>query len=456
MKRKLVRMLLVTIVVFALAFMAGPKARAEITGDGEKHVVTVPCGENITSYVEIDGWIDVTGKQDANNQYAIVDNQGQQIFTGWNQPMFQNNNASYYGRMNATSNNIGQQVLTINFTPSGFGATTVQTVLTVNCTGSDELKTVIEALGGKMPNNYTLDTDDVYKTVEGLTGEQLEAIIDAEDEYNSLVDAEKAIVDNLIAENLYISMSDLLDYAESALDDMASDFVKATKLNEEVPENLEDYRARLVNAIGMDDDFNKLSPRAQRKALNKLSNEDNEYNSWDEVKERCKKNINLVDAKLFLNRYVDYNNGNLNEDLILLGEDTWNNLSEEAKSIINEVLKGTEGIEKTYPELLLRAKANKFINDNLVTDDGNVIVESNNSNYKKVLEAKDAYDALSDDVKEEVNRILTQIGNTTYPELLDYAQKLEPTPKTGDMAVAMIVVSVISILGFAVTFIKRK
>ena len=99
--------------------------------------------------------------------------------------------------------------------------------------------------------------------------------------------------------------------------------------------------------------------------------------------------------------------------------------------------------------------AEEFIANHLTLDDGTVIVEANNSNYKKILGALDDYNALSDEVKQIVNDILTDLGNTTYPQLLEWAQALEPTPKTGDMAYVMMIMFTTSILGILTMSFKK-
>ena len=348
---------------------------------------------------------------------------------------------------------LGQQTMTISFTP-GNGSTdpsTKTTTITINRTGSDNLKTVIESLGGEMTNEYTLNTDNVYTSLDNLTGEQYEAILDAAGAYDALGDDEKALVDNIISEKLNMTMADVQQAADDGIERLANEFVDSTKLNDQSITDLKEQRAVLVDVLEMGDEFDSLSPRTKTRVLEKLGVE-----SWDEVEERAQNLIDAIDAKLFIQEYIDNSNGELDEEKVIAGEEAWNNLNDAAKDLANQELLETEGIEKTYPELLIRAKANKFLKDNLTTEDGKVIVEANNSNYKQILDAKDDYDALSDEVKDEVNKILKELGNTTYPELLKYAQEIEPAPKTGDIVMIAIVALAVSSLGFVATFIKRK
>lgn len=458
MKNKTIKTLFILVAAFVMSFLLTTNVKAEITWDGENNTVTIPCGETIESYVDIDNWIDTTGRAQSSNQYAITSNEGASIFTGWNQTNFNGN--SYYPRMNAVSDTLGQQTLTIRFTPGGWNTTPVDTTLIVECVASEDLKTFVESLGGQMPNDYTIDSDGVYTSLDNLTGAEYEAILDAEEAYNALNDAEKAIADALMNEKLGMTAEEVLQAADDGIEKLANDFVDETRLNDESIkfeeiEDFEEAREILVNATTMGEKFDSLSPRTKQRVLAKLSDDDFQFNSWEEVVEVCEELIDLIDATLFINDYIENTDDGLNEEKILAGEDSFNNLNDNVKDIINEILEDAEGIEKTYPELLLRAKANKFLKDNL-TKDEKVIVEANNSNYKQILDAEDDYNELADEVKEEVNNILTEEGNTTYPELLKDAQKLAPTPKTGDIAVIMIIVLVVSAIGIAVTFIKRK
>lgn len=455
MRNKRLRIILTLVATFVVMFSLATNVHAEITGDSNTHVVTVPCGESVETYVDIDTWIDTTGRQESMNQYEIISNEGTSIFTGWNQPMMFQNNRSYYGRMNASTGTLGQQTLTIRFTPSGNG-TPVETTLTVNCVASDDLKKVAESLGGNMPNAYTLNTDDVYTDLSKLTANQYEAILDAESAYSSLGDAEKAIADSLINEKLGMNAEDVFKAADEAIDEIANKFVDSTRLNEEGVENIEEQRKILANAVTLEDEFDSLSPRTKQRVLAKLSDNENEYSSWDEIKEKCLEMIDIIDAQLFVSNYIERIDGKINEDKIISGEDNWNSLNDNVRNIINEALEKAEGIEKNYPELLVKAKANRFLSDNLTTSDGKIIVEANNSNYQQIIDAKDDYEALSEEVKEEVNKILTELGNTTYPQLLQYAQLLETTPKTGDVIIYVAIGFIVSALGIGITFIRKK
>ena len=456
MKNKTLKLIFI-MAIFMISFLLMTNVRAEISWDGENNTITIPYGESITNYLEIDNYIDTTGRVNSMNQYSITNNEGTQIFTGWNQPSGQNN--SYYGRMNVVTNVFGHQTMTINFTP-GNGSTDPSvktTVLTINCVGSDNLKTVIEALGGEMPNAYTLNTDDVYTSLEGLTGTKYEAILDSASAYDALGTAEKTLVDQVMNDKLGMTAAEVQDAAINGIEDLANAFVNSTRLNDSSITDLNELKEVYTNALTLGDEYNSLSPRTKERVMVKISDATDQSSNWDDVEEFCRNQIKIIDATLFLNKYIDVTDGVLNEDKVIEGEEDWNNLDDAVKGLVNEALLEAEGIEKTYPELLLRAKANRFLNEKLTTEDGKIILEANNNNYKIILAAKDDYDALSDEVKEEVNRILTEKGNTTYPELLKDAQKLEPTPKTGDIVIAMIIALVISTLGLTATFIiKRK
>ena len=456
MKNKTTKLILAIIFALIVSFALVTTVKAEATFDGT--AVTIPYEDDVTSLDLGDSGLnclDVTGIVHNMDTYEITSNDGTQILTGWTNTIWNNNLRSYYSTINVENagKEIGQQTMTISFTP-GNGSTdpsTKTTTLTINRIGSDNLKTVIESLGGEMPTAYTLNTDDVYTSLDDLTGDQYEAILDAAEAYDALGDDEKALVDDIITEKLNMTMADVQQAANDGIERLANDFVDSTKLNDESITDLKEQREVLVNVLTLGDEFDNLSPRTKTRVLGKLN-----VDSWDEVEERSQNLIDAIDAKLFIQEYIDNSNGKLDDDKVIAGEDAWNNLNDAVKELANQELIETEGIEKTYPELLIRAKANKFLKDNLTTEDGKVIVEANNSNYKQILDAKDNYDALSDEVKDEVNKILTELGNTTYPELLKYAQEIEPAPKTGDIVMIAIVALAISSLGFAVTFIKRK
>lgn len=472
MKNKTLKLALIITASLLLSFLLTTSVKAEVIWDSDSKTVTITCGDtNTTLNLGDDGTnplniVDTSGTVHNADTYIISENEGASIFTGWNQPMWNNNNRSNYGIMNIKTDVLGQQTMTIQFTP-GNGSTnpsTKTTELTINCVASDDLKTVIEALGGEMPNAYTINDENVYTSLDDLTGEQYEAILDtldAEEEYNSLNNAEKAIADALMTEKLGMTAEQVLQAAKDGIERLADNFVDESRLNDESIdfeeiEDLEEAREILVNATTMGEKFDSLSPRTKERVLAKLSDENYEFNSWEEVVEVCNETIDEIDAALFIVDYIENTEDGLNEEKILEGEDPYNNSNDNVKELINEILTNVEGIEKTYPELLKRAKANKFLKDNLTTEDGKIIVEANNSNYKQILDAEDDYNELSDEIKEEVNKILTEEGDTTYPELLKYAQELAPTPKTGDMAVVMIAVLAVSAVGLAITFIKRK
>ena len=332
----------------------------------------------------------------------------------------------------------------------------IDTTLKVKCIASDDLKEVAEALGCVLEDGKaTINSENAYTSLDNLTGAQYEKILDAENAYKNLNAAEKAIADGLMTEKLGKTEEEVLQAANDGIERLANEFVDASRLNDDTVTDLNEAREILSDALELGDEFDALSPRTKNKVLAKLSDQTIEFDSWEEVEEECRKEIDQIDAQLFLNNYIELEEGVLNEDKVLAGEQTWENLNDNVKNLINEVLLQTEGIEKTYPELLLRAKANKFLKDNL-TKDGKIIIEANNSNYQQIIDAEDDYSALTDEVKSEVNKILVEKGNTTYPDLLKFAQALAPTPKTGDIAMIMGIVLIVSILGLGVTFIVKK
>ena len=453
MKNKTLKLIFI-LSVFIMSFLLMTTSKADVVWNSEDKIITISYGDNITPYLEIDDYIDTTGRAASSNNYYIVSTEGASIFTGWNQAQWQNSDNSYYGRMNVATDVIGEQTMTIRFTPAGNG-TPVETTLTIRCVGSDNLKTVITALNGSMPNSYTLNTDNVYTSLSGLTAEKYETILDAADAYNGLGSSEKAYVDQILAQKLSMTEAQILDEANNGLEVIANDFVDSTHLKDSSITDINNLREVFVNVNTLSDEFENLSPRTKAKVLSKLSNNTNQFNSWDEVKEYCEEQVEMIDAAIFLHDYIDYTEDVLDEDKVLEGEESWNNSKDAVKTRINNALLNTSGIEKTYPELLSKVKANRFIKDNLTNND-KVIVEANNSNYKQIIAAKDAYNTLSDEAKEEVNKILTEEGNTTYPELLKDAQKLEPTPKTGDIVVVMAIALAVSTIGLAVTFIIKR
>lgn len=463
MKNKTLKLLFILISALLISFLLITNVNAEPTADTENHILTIPCGDTVTEVNLGDeglNCIDTTGIVHNADRYEIIDNTGTSILTTWTRPIWNNNSSSNYGTIYVNTSAVGQQILTIRFTPGSQStdSTPKTTELVVKCTASADLQTVLKALGCVLEDgNASINTDNAFTSLDNLTGAQYEAILDAEEAYNNLNDAEKAIADDIMTNNLGMTMAEVLQAAEDGIERLANEFVDATRLNDEsVTEDLKEMRSVLSDALELGDKFNELSPRTKAKALAILSDETTQFNSWAEVEEECKKYIDIIDTQLFLTNYIELKEDVLDEEKVLAGEEEWNNLNDNVKELINGVLSNTEGIEKTYPELLLRAKANKFLKDNLTTSDGKTIVEANNSNYQQILDAEDDYNALPDEVKDEVNKVLTEIGKTTYPDLLKFTQALAPTPKTGDMAVTMMIILVVSVLGLGVTFIIKK
>jgi len=422
---KITKKIIFIVLVFVLSFLLMTSVRAEVVWDGESKTITIPCGEVVTPYLNINSWIEPENKPANNNRYTIVENTGITILT-LATPMNGNANNSYYDRMNVASSNIGQQVITIRFTPSGNNAQASDTTLTVNCVGSENLKTVVEALGAQMPNLYTLNTENVYTSLDSLTGAQYEAILDSNSAYNSLSDTEKNIVDNLMSEKLNKNQADVQQAANDGIERLANEFLALTKLNDNTISGLSEYRNVYANIPELSDEFESLSPRTKASFLNKVSNQNSNFETWAEFEAWAAEQLDIIDSLIFISNYIKQNEETheIDNDAIIAGEEAWTNLNDRVKSFVNGMLPEYELDASTYPELLLKAKAIKFLNENL-TVNGQVIVEANNSNYQQIIDAEENYNALSDEVKEIVNKILTEKGNTTYPELLLKAKAIK-------------------------------
>ena len=51
--------------------------------------------------------------------------------------------------------------------------------------------------------------------------------------------------------------------------------------------------------------------------------------------ERSQNLIDAIDAKLFIQEYIDNSNGKLDDDKVIAGEDAWNNLNDAVKELAN-------------------------------------------------------------------------------------------------------------------------
>lgn len=261
-------------------------------------------------------------------------------------------------------------------------------------------------------------------------------------EYNKLTKNAQNKADAIIGMNFYNLKND----AQYYLDDLAAEkFVTENKLNDTMTETL------AYNILTLSDDFDALKDNVQDLVLNKINK-----NNFDELMKIAQDYLNYSEAMKLYKNYIE----GLSSTKIVAGEEAWNNASDEVKTIIDEYLE-TIGIDKTYSELLVNAKlelnniaAENFINTYLTLDNGTVISEANNSNYKKIINAEEYYNLLTEEVKALVNEKLQKVSNTTYPELLTSATNIVKTPKTGDITTIVAIVLVISIFGLIC--IKRK
>lgn len=83
----------------------------------------------------------------------------------------------------------------------------------------------------------------------------------------------------------------------------------------------------------------------------------------------------------------------------------------------------------TTPEKIdgtVEINAEKFIQNNLTDANQNVITKSTGENYKIILDAQDAWNELTQQEKDETNKILVNKYNgLTYPELLKQAESIQ-------------------------------
>ena len=281
------------------------------------------------------------------------------------------------------------------------------------------------------------------KLKDAMTEELANNILALEDDFNALKDEVKVLVLDKIGLG---SFEELMETAQDYLDNLAAEkFVTENKLNETMTEQIAN------NILALDDDFNNLKDEVKTLVLNKIG-----LNSFEELKEIAQDYLDNSNAMKFYKNYVE----GLDSTKIVSGEEAWNDANNKVKDIVNEYLNKLE-IDETYPGLLANAKlelnnkaADEFINTYLTLDDGTVISEVNNSNYKKVINAEEYYNLLSEEVKTLVNEKLQKVSNTTYPELLTSAKNIVKTPKTGDSAFIVAIALVIS--AFGLIYIKRK
>ena len=448
MKNKTLKLVLILILTIGLALSLTNIVNADVSWDNT--TLTVPYGDSTTS-ISLEEHINRTNAANNMDRHSILSTSGLSILT--------NIPNQYYSNINVDSTaGIGEQEITIRFEPNQGSfypsySSSYYTTITVYCEGSQNLKTVIEGLNGSMANLHTLNTDNVFTTLDGLSVNQIGAIADNLSQYDSLNDAEKALVDDIVSNSFttdpyaYSNYTQLANGAEAYLRALANQFIK----NELEPSyssidyNLEATSENAKTIINAENAYDNLAPRI-KDLVNSLLSTD--YPTL------------LLNAKAinFVDKY-DINASELSietDNKILDSKDEWETLSDDVKNLVEGIINNSyEDRMNEVQDDLNHRLAEEFIANHLTLDDGTVIVEANNSNYKKILGALDDYNALSDEVKQIVNDILTDLGNTTYPQLLEWAQALEPTPKTGDMAYVMMIMFTTSILGILTMSFKK-
>ena len=297
-----------------------------------------------------------------------------------------------------------------------------------------------QRLAEEFVNYYNLENFDL----DNLTEETANKIVgEIKNAYNGLNNNSKAKTAPIIG----MTFEHLVDVAQDYLDEIAADkFITNNSLDKDLTKSV----AKVI--IDSEDDFDKLSDTVKEKVLTKLG-----VDSYDEIIDFVKFYLDCIAAEEFYDNYLD----GLDEEKIVSGVDAWNSSSKNVQDLINDLLNYND-VEETYPELLEKAKdalnekaAQDFINEYL-TKDNEVIKESTRSNAKQIINAEEAYNLLSDEVKEIVNAKLKEVSNTTYPELLKAAQDLQKNPKTGDISRIMMILLGVSVLGIVVTRRKRK
>lgn len=295
------------------------------------------------------------------------------------------------------------------------------------------------------------DLNDAKKFIEDnkldkeMTTELAEAILDLDEEnkFDDLSQRAQSMVNLILGK----TFDELVIEADKYLDKVANDFIENNNLNKELTKQI------ASNTVELGDDFNGLSSdTVKARVLAKLGVE-----SFDKVIEEAQEYLDNTAAQEFYDNYLD----GMEAEKIVSGKDAWNKSSEKVQEKINKLLNDNDVNEK-YPELLERAidalnerAAQDFINDKL-TKNSEVIKEANTSNAKQIIKAEEAYNLLSDEVKAKVNSKLTNVADTTYPELLKAAQDLQKNPKTGDSVVLMIGLLVVSSVGIIATRRRKR
>lgn len=142
----------------------------------------------------------------------------------------------------------------------------------------------------------------------------------------------------------------------------------------------------------------------------------------------------------FVSRHAKDHNGHPFQDItpenfmtILSGEHTWNYLSADRKTIANGILLAAQS--KSYDQMLaeakmLKSKTNTFMRTYLMDEEENIYQEVCANRYEKIMQGKDAFEAMDEDIKAVVNAILKANGGSTYEQMLSEANSLSKTVDT--------------------------
>ena len=248
---------------------------------------------------------------------------------------------------------------------------------------------------------------------------------------------EQTLADSFV-DNTFFS-----EYEELAGTKSLRNYNKNTELNQEITDKYENLARKITGDVNTE--YNSITSNQYVNETSLKQKIDNEIANTDYEPILDAAQDYLADLEEARNFVADHK---LNDELTAeIAEDviTLDNAVDGRVKDIVEVL-----IDKTMTEKIQEA------DDYLTEEDGKVIGQVNNSNYKKVIKAAEPYEALSEEVKAIVNSKLKASVNTTYPELLSAAQSIEKSPKTGDMSGIMIGVLIVSVIGIVAVIKKRK
>ena len=142
----------------------------------------------------------------------------------------------------------------------------------------------------------------------------------------------------------------------------------------------------------------------------------------------------------FINRYAKDHHGHPFQDItssnfmtILSGENIWNYMSADKKTIANGILLAAQS--KSYDQMLaeakrLKSKTDVFMHTYLMDDEENIYQEVCANQYEQIMLGKSAYEGMEDEIKAAVNAILQANGGSTYEQMLSEANSLSKTVET--------------------------